>query len=333
MSYAPAAQALIRVDDNSQVGAARRNAARIAELTALQETDRGKVAIIATELANNLLRHSSGGEVIIRRHTTSFSDGVELLAIDRGPGMADVSKCLADGFSTGGTAGTGFGAIRRLSTEFDVYSSVPAGTVIVSRITTTVSSAVSQVQWGVVCVPLRGETMSGDNWGIVEKDGVVSVMLVDGLGHGPLAAKAADEALQVFDQQPLRLPGEMLNHAHGKMRATRGAAMAIAHRKPGGGTLKYAGVGNISGTLDGNGESRGLFSHNGTVGLQVRKIQEFDYPWPERTLLVMHSDGLQSRWDLSKSPGLFQRHPAVIAGVLYRDFQRDRDDTTIVVIR
>jgi hypothetical protein len=98
------------------------------------------------------------------------------------------------------------------------------------------------------------------------------------------------------------------------------------------GVLRYAGIGNISGSLLENGTSRGLLSHNGTAGAQARKIQEMEYPWPPNAILVMHSDGLQSRWQLDRYPGIAASHPGVIAGVLYRDFQRGRDDATVVVV-
>ncbi|HWE01953.1 MAG TPA: ATP-binding protein [Tepidisphaeraceae bacterium] len=339
MSYMAPVQALIRVNENSQVGEARRTAARLAELSSLGETDCGKISIIATELANNLVRHTNGGELLIRCFRTTACEGVELLSVDRGPGMADVGRCMEDGFSTGGTAGTGLGAIRRLSTEFDIYSARPAGTVVLSRVLTpapgiqVAPERLALPRYGIVRVPAPGETMCGDNWAIAEKDGRISMLIADGLGHGPLAAKAADEAVKVFDEDPFRDPGRLLDSVHGALRSTRGAAVAIMQADLRRRAIKYVGVGNIAGSLIGDGDSRGLFSHNGTVGLKMHKIQEFDYPWPEKTLLVMHSDGLQTRWDLAAYPGLPLRHPAVIAAVLYRDFSRIRDDLTVAVIR
>src|SRR5690606_32336705 len=95
--------------------------------------------------------------------------------------------------------------------------------------------------------------------------------------------------------------------------------------------LRYAGIGNIAGILLSDKESRGLVSYNGTVGVQIRKAQALDYPWPERGLMVMHSDGLQTRWSFDPYPGLMARHPSVIAGVLWRDWGRGRDDTTVLV--
>jgi anti-sigma regulatory factor (Ser/Thr protein kinase) len=325
MSFSPVLQTLIGMVDTSHVGEARRAAARLAEMTELNETDRGKVAIITTELANNLIRHGTGGVMIIRVCGT----GIEILAIDRAPGMSDVNKCMVDGFSTSGTPGTGLGAVRRLSTEFDIFSSRPGGTVTMSR----VLKSPIVTSYGVVCVPVSGETLNGDNWGFTEDDNSFAVLLADGLGHGPLAAKASDEAVRIFDQDSFRQPGAVVDAAHAALRTTRGAAIAVARCTIGDRKIRYAGVGNITGSIIAGTESRGLFSHNGTVGLQIRKIQEFDYDWALGSLLIMHSDGLQSRWDLSSYPGLAQRHPAVIAAVLYRDFHRERDDVTVAVVR
>jgi anti-sigma regulatory factor (Ser/Thr protein kinase) len=332
MSFMASMQAVIGVNENTQIGEARRSAARLVELTSLDAIDRGKVAIIATELATNLVRHSGGGELIISRFQTPTRDGIELLAIDSGPGMADIDKCLQDGFSTAGTAGTGLGAIRRLSSEFDLYSQKPGGSVVVSRVLNG-SQTPGAARWCFICIPAPGETLCGDNWAIAEQDGELSIMLVDGLGHGPLAAQAADDAVAVFNKDPFLSPGVILDAANGALRSTRGAAAAIARTSQQRRQLKFAGIGNISGTLMNADESRGLFSHNGTVGLQIRKIQEFDYAWADKMVLILHSDGLQTRWDVLKYPGLMHRHPAVIAGVLYRDFKRGRDDLTVAVVK
>ena len=247
--------------------------------------------------------------------------------------MSAVGRCLQDGFSTGGTAGPGFGAIRRLSTEFDGSSIQPLGTVIVARVLAWPGREAAFAGSSAVCVPMANETFCGDNWSIAEKEGTFSMIVADGLGHGPLAAKASDEAVRVFDADPFREPGR--NSGIG----ARGTPLDAGPRLPWCGgdidrrQIKYAGVGNISGCLLSGSESRGLFSHTGTVGLQFHRIQEFDYPWPEKSTLVMHSDGLKSRWDMEAYPGLLQRHPAVIAGTLYRDFSRGRDDMTVAVVR
>jgi anti-sigma regulatory factor (Ser/Thr protein kinase) len=325
-----ACHTVVPVSDASQIGEARRAAARIASETPLDEPDRGKVAIVATEMATNLQRHGTDGRLLIR----SMPDGIELLAIDRGPGMANVGRCVEDGYSTSGTPGTGLGAIRRLSSEFDLYSAQPSGTVLFSRIVGKAAPREEKVQCGAVCVAAPGETECGDNWSLVANNGHAAFMIADGLGHGAPAAEASREAVRVFETQPQR-PTSFLQAAHERLRSTRGAAVAAADIDFQNRRLLYAGFGNVCGSIfeSGGVESRGLMSHNGTLGLQIRPMRDIEYDWPPQGFLVMHSDGLQTRWEISAYPGLAQRHPAVIAAVLFRDFTRGRDDVTVAVLR
>jgi anti-sigma regulatory factor (Ser/Thr protein kinase) len=335
-------QTRIRVTETTQVGEARRTASQLAERAGLGETDRGRVAIVVTELANNLVRHSAGGGEILLRALggpNGAAGGVEILAIDRGPGMADVSVCLRDGYSTGGTSGTGLGAVRRMSNVFDLYSTQPTGTVALARVTATPSPEVepramaSGFEWGVVSLAVAGETACGDTWRVVAESGRLSILVADGLGHGPLAAAAAEAAGAAHDAAPFAGPSATIEAAHVRMHGTRGGAVAVTLLDARAGAAQFAGVGNIAGSIVSGADSRGLFSHNGTAGVQVRKIQQFDYPWPPAGMLVLHSDGLQSRWSLEAHPGVARRHPAVVAGLLYRDFARGRDDLTVAVVR
>ncbi len=335
-------RATIPISDPSQIGDARRQAIRVATESSFGEADCGRVAIVASELATNLARYAVAGEILLQAITVAGRRWIEVLAIDRGPGIPDIGRCLEDGFSTGGTSGTGLGAARRMSTEFDVYSTLPGpatpgGTVVFCRLaeTAAISENHKRFSWAVVSRPALHETECGDAWCISERQDGLAVMVVDGLGHGPEAAKAAHEATALFDRDPFAPLPMFFDAAHVRMHGTRGGAVAAAQIDAGSRQLKYVGVGNIAGHLRGAGGEgrRGLFSHNGTVGVQIRKIQQFDYEWPASGLLVMHSDGLQGRWLLEKYPGLAQRHPAVIAGVLYRDFTRGHDDVTVAVVR
>jgi hypothetical protein len=157
--------------------------------------------------------------------------------------------------------------------------------------------------------------------------------MADGLGHGPLAARAADEAVHVFKENLHAHPIEILEQAHGPLRATRGAGMSVAEISLTDRLLRYAGVGNIAGVILDGRVRRGLATTNGTVGHEVQQFREFTYPWPDGAVLVLHTDGLSARWNLDDYPGLIRRHPALIAGVLYRDFRRTNDDATVLVAR
>ena len=325
-------QLCIPIVEPSQIGEARRAAVKLAEASGMNEVRSAEVAIVATELGTNLARYGRDGRLLIQALEPCGGARVELIAIDTGPGMQDTQRCLQDGFSTGGSAGTGLGAVRRLSTEFDLYSTAAAGTVVLSRVGATPSSNGCRYEWGVVSTAAPHEHVCGDIWRVAERNGEIAVMVADGLGHGPLAAEAALLAADCFDEAAFGGPGAFCDRAHLALKGSRGAAVAVAHAN-GSAVLRYSGVGNISGTLVGHDDSRGMFSHNGTAGLQMRKVHQLDYTWPEPAILIMHSDGLTNRWSVGSYEGLFPKHPAIIAAILHRHHLRGRDDATILVVR
>jgi anti-sigma regulatory factor (Ser/Thr protein kinase) len=325
---------VIPVCELGEVGGARRIAARLSEKIGLSENESGKVSLVITEAGNNLVKHAGHGQLVVRRLTDKRAIGVEVLALDKGPGMSNLNECMRDGYSTAGSPGTGLGAISRLSTSFDVYSNPCGGTALMSRIwSPSRTGASTALEVGAICAAKEREQICGDCWSMHEHSGRSVIIVVDGLGHGDFAAEAAAQGVRIFQENLDRSPAEIIQRAHGALRSTRGAAMAIAEINFSEGLLRYVGIGNIASTIVSSGATRSLISHSGIVGHELRRVQEFVYPWPPGALLVMHSDGLQTRWTLAAYPGLAVRHAATIAGVLYRDFQRGRDDVTVVVVR
>lgn len=322
----------VRIEEASQVGQARRLAAALAGRLGFDETARANVSILATELATNLLKHGGGGELVVRSLERGGVIGIEFLAIDKGPGMENVAMCMRDGYSTAGSPGTGLGAVSRIASELSVHSVPGAGTVAFARLWDgPVPGDGGGLEIGAVCLPKPGEAVSGDAWAAERGEGRTVVMVADGLGHGESAAEAAREAVAVFGREARAQPAEILAAAHGALRGTRGAAVAVAAVDHASRQVAFAGIGNVAAALVSPGRVQYLVSHNGTVGADVRKIQEFAYPWPAGGALVMHSDGLGTGWRLDRYPGLLSRHPSLVAAVLYRDFARGRDDATAVV--
>jgi len=313
------------IDDSSKVGEARRAAQRLASFEFSVEIA-GSVAIAATELANNLLLHASGGELLLQTLGDDDAATVELLAIDRGPGMVNVERCLSDGYSTAGTPGTGLGAVRRLATEFDIHSVQDEGTIVMARF-----GVAPGIRYGAVSIALEGEIECGDAWALEQDLNGLALFVVDGLGHGTFAAEAARAAVGAFATEPFAEPQDILVRANGLMSKTRGGAAACARMI--GEKVSFAGVGNISGTLISPGKSQGLVSHNGTLGMHKRRCSQFEYHRETGALLIMHSDGVSARWDLKNRADLLARHPAIIAAAIYRDHGRERDDATVVVVR
>lgn len=244
--------------------------------------------------------------------------------------MRNIGASMRDGESTTGSLGVGLGAMSRLASHLDIYSSLGAGTVLRFEVWTRDSPVMAS--FGGVCVAKTGESVAGDAWLLQSAHGTQRAMVVDGLGHGTDAAAAARSALRTADQNPGLAPAALLDAVHGALRSTRGAAAAAATVTPATSTGVFAGIGNISCVVHAS-RARSLVSHNGTLGHQVRKIQPFDFDFPAHALLVMHSDGVSARWSLGAYPGLVRHHPAVIAATLYRDYGRARDDATVVVLR
>jgi anti-sigma regulatory factor (Ser/Thr protein kinase) len=323
----------VRVTESSQIGEARREAADLAGQLGFDETGCGKLSLLVAEAASNLIKHAAGGEVILLPLQRDTASGMDVVVLDKGPGITDLARCLRDGFSTAGSAGTGLGAISRVADFWNVYSAAGAGTALLARVWSRATHPAAGPAVGTIQVPMSGETACGDGWAVEHGAGRTVVLVVDGLGHGPVAAEAALTAVSVFRSNVGLHPVEIIPLLHGALRSTRGAAVAVAEIDPAQEILRFAGVGNISGAICTTDSDRRMVSYNGTVGHELRKVQEFTYPFPKGALLVMHSDGLSARWSLDSYPGLAVRDPALIAGVLYRDFRRERDDVTVLVLR
>ncbi|HBL62958.1 MAG TPA: serine/threonine protein kinase [Cyanobacteria bacterium UBA8803] len=333
------------VTEMSQVGEARRSAIALASELEFKETERGKVAIVVTEAAKNLLEHAENGELILQPLNTYEGKGIEIVALDRGPGMRNLFECLQDGFSTAGTMGTGLGAIQRLCDRFDIHSVPDVGTALVTQLwsrkepgesregCSSSCSTPPSLEIGVIQLPKPGQDVSGDAWAVENHGDRTLVLVADGLGSGPFAGEASQAAVRILQANARLQPKAILELAHAALRSTRGAAVAIAEINLTEQTLRFAGIGNIAGVILRGAESQSLVSYNGTVGHQFRKIQEFVYPWKPESILIMHSDGLGTQWSLTRYPGLITHHPTLIAGVLYRDFKRSRDDMTVLVLK
>jgi hypothetical protein len=247
--------------------------------------------------------------------------------------MADVGRAIADGYSTGGSPGTGLGAMSRQSDRLGVFSRPGLGTAILARFTLAAAAKSPDTQLGIVTLPFPGENVCGDGWAIENGKAGRTLFVVDGSGHGPEAAKAAKIAIASFTDHQGDDCVTLVERIHRALAPTRGAALAVARIDAAARIVRFVGVGNITGALVNNGETRRMVSHNGTAGHIAPRIREFTYPFADDPVVILHSDGLSAKWDLSDYPGLAANHPALIAGVLFRDHRRDRDDATIAVMR
>jgi len=329
-------QLMFAVGHSSDVAAVRRAGQKLADSLGFDETRAGKLALIITEAATNILKHAGEGEIHVGPAQSPAGVGIDVLAFDKGPGFADLAGSLVDGVSTAGTAGTGLGALGRLSDEFDVYSERGKGAVFFMRLWRDLPHPdPCGVEVGAVWTPIAGEDVCGDGWAVACGGDGATVLASDGLGHGPDAARASNAAIDALarcDALDAADAGAVMHAVHEALRPTRGAALGLARIDFAAGELRFAGVGNIAGVAIDDGR-RALVSHNGIVGHNMRKVQEFAVPFGPGALCILCSDGIQTQWDLNKYPGLQGCSPALIAAVLMRDFVRGRDDAMVLVVR
>jgi anti-sigma regulatory factor (Ser/Thr protein kinase) len=330
------------VGQQSDVPAIRAHAMEMGRAHGLDSDALERLRVVVTETALNIVRHAGTGHIILRPLGEQGSGSIEMLAVDKGPGISDMTRVMRDDGAPAGVAAPdgGLAAVRRLADLFDIYSQAARGTALVAHVRTRddirdavrTAESVMSACIGVVCVALDGEEECGDAWA-VDVAGSLTALLVDGLGHGPEAAAAAQAAIAVFRDAPADPPELMLGVMHAALHDTRGAALSVTSLDLVRRTVRFCGVGNVDGRVTTHDSDRHLVPQSGIVGHTMPRAVAAEVPWPEDARLVMHSDGISPRWRTENYPGLLARHPALLAGVLFRDCARKRDDATVLVLR
>lgn len=328
----------LALDEATSAGAARRSAERLGDKLGLAASRVAEIGLAVTEIATNVQRHGGGGALLLRAHRGDFGVAVEIVALDTGPGIADLREARRDGSSSRGTLGIGLGAIGRLADTLEISSEPGRGTVLVARFSARsgheAAEDVGTPTSAGITRALAGEDVCGDAYA-VRSDGRLSLMVCDGSGHGPLAASAARTAVRVFQdpEQLVSSPAAVLGRIHRALVGSRGGAVAVAELDPVAGVVRYAGVGNISGAVLTSEDKRNMVSIGGVAGYRQPTIRTFEYPLPAEAVVVMHSDGVRSRWPADTVRGLFGRNPLLMAAVLLRDAGARHDDACVLVGR
>jgi anti-sigma regulatory factor (Ser/Thr protein kinase) len=320
------------VGNDADVGAVRREVANLVDELSPDRDRHGHAELVVTELATNLVRHAGGGWLLVRALTPS---AIELVAVDAGPGVADLAGALEGRVPDPTGLGCGLRAVRRASARFDAWTGPGRGTVILS----VVDLADTKDHSGRPPEPRRcgGVSVgvvdpSGDGWAVAEDGDVLTVAVVDGLGHGAKASLATDAALAGFAAGVDDFE-QFVPRANARMRDTRGAAVTMCRIDAAEGLLRYFAIGNVNGrVVTDSGDARGLVTYGGTLGLHVQppRARIASMPFPAGARLVLWTDGLSSR--IAPDPELLGHDPVVAAATLHRDHTRDRDDATVVVV-
>ena len=301
------------------------------------EADAGRVAIVVTEAATNLIKHAGGGEILGRACAGAGArGGARVLALDRGPGIASLDAALRDGYSTAGSAGTGLGAIsapRPSSTSTRPGPAArPCSPCCGRARTATASASLGAPRRGRCRVPEAGRGGLRRRLGVPGHAGR--------RGHSRRrrprpragAAEAAREAGRLFQEASGRRAARRDARAPPRGLRPRGAPRWRSRASiRDGSVVTFAGVGNIAGSCSAASARARWSRTTARWATRCDASRSSRTRGPPDAMLVLHSDGLASHWNLDAYPGLIRRHPGLIAGVLYRDFRRGRDDVTVVV--
>lgn len=331
-------QQSIEVAQSADVSAARQTAKAMAREMGFDEKVKEEIAIAVSELGWNLAKYARRGRLTLRPLQEAGRVGIQIESVDSGPGIPEVERAMADGFSTAGSLGCGLGAVNRLMDEFHVRSRRGAkrGTRIVCRRWRSLG-ALSMVpcplDFGVATRPHPMRTVNGDAF-IIERWGETALVgVIDGLGHGPLAHQAAETARHYIENhfnQPLKAIFRGVGRA---CRATNGVVMALGRFDWARKTLAFASVGNVEARVLGSPQPMNFVVRRGVIGLNAPDPVVTEHGWGLASVLVLHSDGVMTRWRWEDYVHLDEGPATVFAQQLLQRLARDDDDATVVVVK
>lgn len=292
--------------------------------------------LIVAEMTSNLFKYSDDGELLLGVFQNGGSPYIELISIDNGPGMINPAKMMQDGMSTSNTLGHGLGSMKRLSDTFELYSQIGWGTIVLSRVYNDPEKA--KVKNDLIMRPIvvfkPGEKTSGDGFTYKKTDKYIKMMLADGLGHGPEANLAINEAANAFKVFPDYSPTQTLRFIHSAIKKTRGAVINIIcydfQRK----VWTTAGVGNIAVRMSGPVNFKNHMSYNGIVGHNIpNTMNDQEYVAEEFNQAMLCSDGIKTRIDMARYPMMYKYDTSILAAAIYKDHARRTDDMSVVIAK
>ena len=329
--------AVFKADDRSYFAILKKEIHALALSAGFIEHKIGEIDIIVAEMVSNLVKHAGGGQLLVKLVEESDLQGIEIISLDNGRGMADVTRMVADGISTKNTLGQGLGAMKRMSDTFQVYSQKDWGTIILSRIFEEDRPAyrkLPRVDIKALVLPKPGEKECGDGFQSIITADHVKLFLGDGLGHGAEAAKAVEAAIEAFKTCPEDEPVEIIRHINNCVKKTRGLVATVAVFDLKDKIWKICGVGNIATKMLSPGFSKGYMAYNGIIGLNLpRTLNAQQVEHEKGQHLVMCSDGLKTRWDTLKYPSVLRYDLSILSASLMKDFARNTDDMSVVVCK
>ncbi|HXH09551.1 MAG TPA: ATP-binding SpoIIE family protein phosphatase [Alphaproteobacteria bacterium] len=324
----------------SDVYVARQAARDMARAMGFDEDESEAVVLAVSELASNLVKYAQGGTLTLMPVNDGERVGLRIESHDTGPGIANTEQAIVDGFSTAGSLGYGLGSVNRLMSQFDITSQCGAGAgthIVCTRWLRTDAPPANPcpLEFGAASRPYSLLSVNGDAFVIKRWSASALVGLIDGVGHGQDAHHAAQTARQYVEthcDQPLDAIFRGVGRA---CRATRGVVMALVRFDFKGNDIRFscASIGNIEAHLFGVPNRQPFIVRRGILGVNAPIPQVTEHRWQAGAVLVLHSDGVSSRWGLADFPRLATESATTTAQSLLRALAKEHDDATVVVVK
>lgn len=325
-----------KIDDRSLIAFIKREIHNLALQLGFTPHRAGETDIIVAELTSNLIKYANGGELLYRANVEEGQNEIEIYCLDKGTGFENVSKIMNDGYSSSNTLGHGLGSIKRLSNDFQIYSMKNWGCVQYVKICEKSDFGLSDIKKGLnhsaIALNYPGEKVCGDAYYIKNLKKGFQIFVGDGLGHGQNAHEAVQLAVKAFKQSTESDPAEILRDIHSKVKKSRGLVATVATVDYGLEVWNICGIGNINTRIYDGLENKTYTPYNGIIGHNIpRTLNNSVVPYKKHQIIIMHSDGLRTRWNLSDMTSIFKQSPGIIASALLKENIRGTDDATILV--
>lgn len=325
-----------KIDDRSLIAFIKREIHNLALQLGFTPHRAAETDIIVAELTSNLMKFANGGELLYRANFNGEHNEIEIYCLDKGIGFDNVAKIMNDGYSSSNTLGHGLGSIKRLSNDFQIYSMKNWGCVQYVKICEKPELEIPSLKNGLnpttIAVNYPGEKLCGDGYYIKHYSKGFQIFVGDGLGHGESANEAVEAAIKAFKQSLKTDPTTILRDIHLKVKKTRGLVATIASVDYKSEVWNVCGIGNINTRIFNGLENKTYTPYNGIIGHNIpRTLNNTVVPYKKHQIIIMHSDGLRTRWSLNDLNSIFKQSPGIIAAAIYKENVRGTDDATILV--
>lgn len=331
------AHVVFKANDRSYFAILKKEIHQLAVAAGFDEKKVGEIDIVVAEMVSNLVKHAGGGEVWAGIVKIDGIDALELISVDGGVGITDISRMMVDGVSTKNTLGHGLGAMKRLSDVFQMYSLKDWGTVLLIRILKEPKPLFMKplkMEIRSLLLPKPGEVECGDGFFYSNNSHHLKLFLGDGLGHGKEAARAVEKAGEAFLNCPETDPAQIIRFINTEVKKTRGlvgTVMVFDWKKA---QWHTCGVGNIYTRFISPVQTRNYMPYNGIIGLNVPRslnVQVIDHE--NGQVLLAASDGLKSKLDTQKYSSIWRYDLSVLSAALIKDFGRFTDDSSVAACK